>query len=99
MANVKHAQMIDIIGKMDSPLLGVHKDRCMLVRNRNAECLRCAAVCTTGAISRSESCLSRNVISRSICDKSAAGPFALSSSNRRRARSSTDAVKKIFEGV
>ena len=54
MTNVKHAQMIDIIGKMDSPLLGVHKDRCMLVRNRNAECLRCAAVCTTGAISRSD---------------------------------------------
>ena len=54
MTNYRHAKMIDIIGKMDSPKLRVHKDRCMLVRNRNSECLRCAAVCTTGAISRSE---------------------------------------------
>ena len=51
MANYRHGKMIDIIGAMNSSILAVHKDRCMLVRNRNAECLRCAHVCTTGAIS------------------------------------------------
>lgn len=51
MTNYEHAKMIDIIAKMDSPLLKVHSERCMLVRNRNASCLRCAKVCTSGAIS------------------------------------------------
>ena len=54
MTNYRHAKMIDIIGEMDSPLLTVYAQRCLLVRNRNAECLKCAAVCTTGAISRTE---------------------------------------------
>lgn len=51
MTNYRHGKMIEIIGAMDSSVLGVHKDRCMLVRNRNANCLRCTQVCTTGAIS------------------------------------------------
>lgn len=51
MTNYRHGQMIHIIDGLDSPLLAVQPDRCVLVRNRNGECLRCAAVCTTGAIS------------------------------------------------
>lgn len=51
MTNYRHAQMIHIIDRMDSPILGVQASRCMLVRNRNANCLRCADVCTTKAIS------------------------------------------------
>ena len=42
------------LSDMQSPLLNVHPQRCILVRNRNASCLKCAEVCTTGAISRSE---------------------------------------------
>ncbi len=51
MTNIEQAQMINIIPKMDSRILRVHQNRCKLVRNRNSKCLRCAAVCTTGAIS------------------------------------------------
>ncbi len=54
MTNYRHGQMIHIIDGLDSPLLAVQPDRCVLVRNRNGECLRCAAVCTTGAISLAE---------------------------------------------
>ncbi len=50
----RHATMIVIIGNMDSPLLAVHPNRCMLVRNRNADCLRCAQACLSGAISLGE---------------------------------------------
>ncbi len=35
---------------MGSTLLGVHPERCICVRNKNAHCMRCADVCTTGAI-------------------------------------------------
>lgn len=48
------SDMLHIISKMNSPLLTVHPNRCLFVRNRNAECLRCADVCTTGALSKSE---------------------------------------------
>lgn len=54
MTNYRHGHMIDIIGTMASPKLHVHPGRCLLVRNRNANCLRCAEVCTTGAISLSD---------------------------------------------
>lgn len=50
MTNYRHGAMIDLIGTMASPKLRVHRDRCVLVRNRNAECLHCAEVCTSGAI-------------------------------------------------
>ncbi len=50
MTNYRHGAMIDLIGTMASPKLRVHRDRCVLVRNRNAECLHCAEVCTGGAI-------------------------------------------------
>ncbi len=39
---------------MDSPRLAVHAERCLQVRHKNAECLRCTDVCTTGALSRGE---------------------------------------------
>ena len=52
--NYRHGQMIRLIGAMDSPLLTVQPDRCVLVRHRKGNCLRCAAVCTTGAISLGE---------------------------------------------
>lgn len=54
MANYRHGQMINLIDEMNSPLLAVEPQRCVLVRHRNGECLRCAAVCTTGAISLGE---------------------------------------------
>ena len=54
MTNYRHGQMISLIDEMNSPLLAVEPQRCVLVRHRNGECLRCAAVCTTGAISLGE---------------------------------------------
>ena len=42
--------MIGLVSKLDSPYITVHQDRCQLVRNRNADCLRCASVCTSGCI-------------------------------------------------
>ena len=51
MTNYRHGQMINLIDEMNSPLLAVEPQRCVLVRHRNGDCLRCAAVCTTGAIS------------------------------------------------
>ena len=54
MTNYRHGQMINLIDEMSSPLLAVEPQRCVLVRHRNGECLRCAAVCTTGAISLGE---------------------------------------------
>lgn len=54
MTNYRHGQMINLIDEMNSPLLAVEPQRCVLVRHRNGECLRCATVCTTGAISLGE---------------------------------------------
>ncbi len=54
MTNYRHGQMINLIDEMNSPLLAVEPQRCVLVRHRDGECLRCAAVCTTGAISLGE---------------------------------------------
>lgn len=54
MTNYRHGQMINLIDEMNSLLLAVEPQRCVLVRHRNGECLRCAAVCTTGAISLGE---------------------------------------------
>lgn len=44
------SSMLGLIGKLESPYVTVHQDRCVLVRNRNADCLRCAEVCTSGCI-------------------------------------------------
>ena len=54
MTNYRHGQMINLIDEMNSPLLAVEPQRCVLVRHRNGECLHCSAVCTTGAISLGE---------------------------------------------
>ena len=54
MTNYRHGQMINLIDEMNSPLLAVEPQRCVLVRHRNGECLCCTAVCTTGAISLGE---------------------------------------------
>ena len=43
--------MAEIISQLESPYITVAQDRCVLVRNRNAGCLRCAEACTSGCIS------------------------------------------------
>ncbi len=35
---------------VDSTAIRVHRERCAKVRNRNVECLKCAAACTSGCI-------------------------------------------------
>lgn len=45
------ATMLGLITKLDTPFITVHQERCAMVRNRNANCLRCAAACTSGCIS------------------------------------------------
>lgn len=49
------ANMLGLIEQIDSPYITVHQDRCCLVRNRHADCLRCASVCTSGCIHYDES--------------------------------------------
>ena len=39
---------------LQSDHVHVRQERCLLVRNRNAECLRCAQACTSGCISYNE---------------------------------------------
>lgn len=43
--------MLGLIGKLESPYITVHQERCALVRNRHADCLRCAEFCASGCIS------------------------------------------------
>ena len=45
------ASFFGIISKVESPNLAVIQDRCVAVRNKNAQCGRCAASCTGGCIS------------------------------------------------
>lgn len=35
---------------VDSAAIRVHRERCAMVRNRNVDCLKCAAACTSGCI-------------------------------------------------
>lgn len=42
--------MMGLISQLESSFVTVHQERCVLVRNRNAECLRCAEACTSGCI-------------------------------------------------
>jgi Fe-S-cluster-containing hydrogenase component 2 len=42
--------MIHNVTKLDGTYITVHHERCVLVRNRNADCLKCSTVCTTGCI-------------------------------------------------
>lgn len=43
--------MIHKVTALDGSFITVHYERCVLVRNCNADCLRCAGVCTSGCIS------------------------------------------------
>lgn len=43
--------MINKVTALDGSYITVHYERCVLVRNCNADCLRCAGVCTSGCIS------------------------------------------------
>lgn len=51
---MKISNMISLIGKIGGGKLTVNQERCVLVRNRNADCLRCAEVCVSGCISTLE---------------------------------------------
>ena len=44
-------EMRGFIAQLESDFITVHQERCALVRNRNADCLRCSQVCTSGCIS------------------------------------------------
>lgn len=44
-------ELMTVLGAIESDKLTVHEERCISIRNRNANCIRCAEVCTTGAIS------------------------------------------------
>lgn len=43
--------MLGLLDKLESSKLHIDQKRCVLVRNRNATCARCAKVCTSGCIS------------------------------------------------
>ena len=40
-----------LLEQLESKYITVHQNRCVLVRNRNTTCLRCAEACTSGCIS------------------------------------------------
>ena len=42
--------LLAMLGAIEGDALAVHDERCISVRNRNADCLRCAEACTSGAI-------------------------------------------------
>lgn len=50
--------IINILGSLESDKIAIHEERCIAVRNRNADCLRCAEACTSGAISYANNNLS-----------------------------------------
>lgn len=43
--------LLEVLGKMQSADISVYQQRCAVVRNRRATCLRCADACTSGALS------------------------------------------------
>ncbi len=42
---------LGLLEKLQSANITVHQNRCAVVRNRNATCMKCAEVCTSGCIS------------------------------------------------
>ena len=44
-------ETLALLNNMNGPDLQIHPERCVLVRNRNASCLKCAEACTSGALS------------------------------------------------
>ncbi|ANE23124.1 hypothetical protein AAY81_08405 [Denitrobacterium detoxificans] len=45
------ADTVELLQKLEGSAIRVHERKCVVVRNRNVRCRRCAEVCTTGAIS------------------------------------------------
>lgn len=43
--------VLEALTSLESDVVAVHPERCILIRNRNAHCLRCAERCAAGAIS------------------------------------------------
>ena len=43
--------LFNLFEELKSKYVRVHQNRCVVVRNRNASCMRCAESCTSGAIS------------------------------------------------
>lgn len=48
------ASLFGLLEQMDNSKIAVKQNRCILVRNRNVECLRCLHACTTGCIAFDE---------------------------------------------
>lgn len=42
--------LVAMLGSIESDRIAVHTERCIAVRNRNADCLRCVDACTSGAL-------------------------------------------------
>lgn len=54
-APVPHAKDIfGLLNALESDAIAVHQNRCAVVRNRNAECMKCAEACTSGCIALCE---------------------------------------------
>ncbi|MEC4273605.1 4Fe-4S binding protein [Adlercreutzia sp. R25] len=53
-----HAHVGAAFTAVESAAIRVHRERCAKVRNRNVDCLKCAAACTSGCISLEEGELS-----------------------------------------
>ena len=45
------ANFLGLLEQLQSADITVHQGRCAVVRNRNATCMKCAEVCTSGCIS------------------------------------------------
>lgn len=56
MSNV--TSFFGLLEKLQSTDITVHQNRCAVVRNRNATCMKCAEVCTSGCISYADNALS-----------------------------------------
>lgn len=42
--------LLSMLEGMEAKNISVHEERCVCIRNRNAKCLKCVEVCTSGAI-------------------------------------------------
>lgn len=42
--------LINLLSSIESNKIAVHDERCVVMRNRNVECLRCVRACTSGAL-------------------------------------------------
>ena len=45
--------LLALLDEIESDAIAVHEERCISVRNRNADCLRCVEACTSGALAYS----------------------------------------------